>query len=236
MSTESQTAQSANQSDTSSNTVFVGRLSWGIDDARLAQEFSEVGQVHSSKVIKDRATGRSKGFGYVEFGNPEDAQKALALSGREVEGFNINVDISHPRAAPTPRTYNNDRSDRNDRGGDRNDRTSGNRARGGESAASSPPSDTVFVGNLSFDASEEDITSAFSGCGEITQIRLPRYHDSGKMKGYAYVQFSDIDGATKCVAMNGESISGRNVRLDFSKPREGRSGNGNGNGSYEARE
>jgi len=189
------------------NTVFVGRLAWSIDEARLAQEFAQYGSIQSTKVIKDRMTGRSKGFGYVEFASPAEAQAALAMSGTEIEGFAINVDISQPRVERAPRQYQNAGA-----GGYQAPREP-------RSYPKSEPSTTVFIGNLSFQATEQDIASTFAQCGAINQIRLPRYHDTGKMKGYAYLEFQDLDSATKCINLQDVNIAGRPVRLDYSQPR-----------------
>jgi nucleolin len=203
-------------------TIFVGRLAWAIDEPRLAEEFAQFGSITSTKVIRDRMTGRSKGFGYVEYSKPEEAQAALAMSGKEIEGFNINVDMSQPRQT----SYGGDRGAGNANGGSGREY---NAPRERREYPKSEPSSTVFVGNLSFQATEQDIQEAFSGCGAINQIRLPKYHDTGKMKGYAYVEFDDIEAAKACVNMQSATIAGRSVRLDFSQPRVERSyDNGNG--------
>ncbi|ORY80964.1 hypothetical protein BCR37DRAFT_348488 [Protomyces lactucae-debilis] len=203
-------------------TVFVGRLAWAIDESRLAEEFAQFGAITSTKVIRDRMTGRSKGFGYVEYETPEQAQAALAMSGKDIEGFNINVDMSQPRQT----SYGNG----NGGGGGGREY---NAPRERREYPKSEPSNTVFIGNLSFQATEQDIQEAFSGCGAINQIRLPKYHDTGKMKGYAYVEFDDLEAAKACVNMGTANIAGRDVRLDFSQPRAERSYD-NGGGAEEA--
>lgn len=225
------------------NTIFVGRLAWSLDEARLASAFAQFGQIQSTKIIRDRQTGRSKGFGYVEFATAAEAKAALSLHGTEIDGFAINVDLSQPRnvvqsTAGGPMLRREDSSPQASAAGNRSAATNAM-----AQAASRPPSEpstTVFVGNLSFAASERDLWTAFSACGLIKAVRLPRYHDTGKMKGYAYVEFEDIASATRCVEMGrrptaddanppligagggivgGASICGRPVRLDFTQPR-----------------
>jgi len=78
-------------------TVFVGQLSWNVDNDWLESEFSECGTVVSARVVLDRETGRSRGFGYVEFATSEEATKALESNGKDVDGRNIKVDLSLPR-------------------------------------------------------------------------------------------------------------------------------------------
>jgi RNA recognition motif-containing protein len=72
--------------------LFVGSLPFSLTDEELRQVFEEIGPVVSAKVIFDRATGRSKGFGFVEMENDADADKALQmLNGKEVKGRPIVV-------------------------------------------------------------------------------------------------------------------------------------------------
>ena len=78
--------------------LFVGSLPWSVDDAGLAQIFSQAGNVVSAQVVKDRDTGRSRGFGFVEVSTDEEAQAAVNnLNGTDVEGRKIVVNIARPR-------------------------------------------------------------------------------------------------------------------------------------------
>lgn len=78
--------------------LFVGSLPWSVDDAGLAQIFSQAGTVVSAQVVKDRDTGRSRGFGFVEMSTDEEAQAAVNnLNGTDVEGRKIVVNIARPR-------------------------------------------------------------------------------------------------------------------------------------------
>ena len=78
--------------------LFVGSLPWSVDDAQLAQIFSQAGTVVSAQVVKDRETGRSRGFGFVEMSSDEEAQAAVNnLNGTDVEGRKIVVNIARPR-------------------------------------------------------------------------------------------------------------------------------------------
>ncbi|MFH1767087.1 MAG: RNA-binding protein [Patescibacteria group bacterium] len=82
------------------NKLFVGNLSWSVDDAALEALFAPYGEITSARVVTDRESGRSRGFGFVEFANEEDAKKALeALDQSEVDGRAINVSIARPKEA-----------------------------------------------------------------------------------------------------------------------------------------
>ena len=78
--------------------LFVGNLSFDTTTADLEALFSQAGTCESAAVITDRATGRSRGFGFVEMSSTSEAQKAIAdLNGRELQGRTINVSEARDR-------------------------------------------------------------------------------------------------------------------------------------------
>lgn len=80
------------------NKLYVGNLSYSLRDADLEQCFAEFGTVLSAKVMIDRETDRSRGFGFVEMSNDNEAQAAIeGLNDHEVEGRNMTVNIARPR-------------------------------------------------------------------------------------------------------------------------------------------
>lgn len=79
--------------------LYVGNLPYSIDDARLQSKFAEFGAVSSAKVITDRETGRSKGFGFVEMDSDSEADTAIEkLNGAQLDGRAINVSEARPQA------------------------------------------------------------------------------------------------------------------------------------------
>ncbi len=78
--------------------LFVGNISWDASDDDLKQLFAEFGEVEEAIIIKDKFSGRSKGFGFVTFVNEEDADKAIeALHEKDFMGRNIVVNEAKPR-------------------------------------------------------------------------------------------------------------------------------------------
>ncbi len=78
--------------------IYVGNLSYEFDDQALSALFAEHGDVVSAKVIMDRDTNRSKGFGFVEMSDDASATKAIeAINGKEVGGRALNVNEARPR-------------------------------------------------------------------------------------------------------------------------------------------
>ncbi|MDD5728600.1 MAG: RNA-binding protein [Victivallales bacterium] len=101
--------------------LYVGNLAYSMRDDDLHALFSAHGSVDSARVIMDRVSGRSKGFGFVEMSDDEAARAAIeALNGTEIEGRNVVVNEARPREDKRPRGgFNRDRGDRGGYGRDR---------------------------------------------------------------------------------------------------------------------
>jgi len=87
--------------------LYVGGLAYSVTDSQLQQVFASHGKVESAKVITDRDSDRSRGFGFVEMSTQEEAEKAIAaLNGTLLEGRNLTVNLSRPREdRPTRGSY-----------------------------------------------------------------------------------------------------------------------------------
>lgn len=78
--------------------IYVGNLSYGVSEDNLKEVFEAYGQVTSCKVITDKYSGRSKGFGFVEMENDSEAQAAIdQLDGAEIDGRSVRVNEARPR-------------------------------------------------------------------------------------------------------------------------------------------
>jgi len=78
--------------------LYVGNLAYGVSNTDLENMFTPHGTVQSAQVIMDRETGRSKGFGFVEMGNNNEAQAAIsALNGKDADGRKLTVNEARPR-------------------------------------------------------------------------------------------------------------------------------------------
>lgn len=98
------------------------------------------------------------------------------------------------------------------------------------------PSTVLFIGNLSFGATEDIIWETFSPFGTVQNVRLPVYRDSGNSRGFGYVEFEDVEGAKAAFeGMNGEEIDGRPVRLDYSERERENGGGRRGRGGARGR-
>ncbi|MFY9183482.1 RNA-binding protein [Limnohabitans sp.] len=87
------------------NKLYVGNLPYSVRDGDLEQAFGEFGAVTSAKVMMERDTGRSKGFGFVEMGSDDEAQAAInGMNGQPLGGRNVVVNEARPMEARPPRT------------------------------------------------------------------------------------------------------------------------------------
>ena len=78
--------------------IYVGNLSWGLKEQDLADLFAPFGEVASAKIVMDKFTNRSKGFGFVDMPKDEEAQAAISqLNGSEIDGRNLVVNESRPK-------------------------------------------------------------------------------------------------------------------------------------------
>jgi RNA recognition motif-containing protein len=104
--------------------IYISHLSYGVDDNGLKEVFEAYGQVDSAKVITDKFTGKSRGFGFVEMPDEAEANKAIeALNQSEVNGMTINVNIAKPREERPRREFGGNGGGR----GGFNDRRNSNR-------------------------------------------------------------------------------------------------------------
>jgi RNA recognition motif-containing protein len=86
------------------NKLYVGNLSYSVSEEKLQELFSRHGSVASARVITDKFSGRSKGFGFVEMAFDEEAERAIAaLNGTEFEGRSIVVSEARPQEPRSPR-------------------------------------------------------------------------------------------------------------------------------------
>ncbi|KAL8868903.1 MAG: hypothetical protein Q9174_004676 [Haloplaca sp. 1 TL-2023] len=204
-------ATTSGSTEPSKGNLFVGNLSWNIDEEWLAREFEKHGELTGARIVYDKESGRSRGFGFVEFATEADRMAAYeAMKGTELDGRTINLDLAEAKKEKPANEY----QDRSKKYGDQ----------------TNAPSTTIFCANLAFGSSQDDVSDAFGEFGEVKAVRIPTDPGSGQMKGFAYVEFNSQDDATAAFeGMKGGSINGRPLRLDYATS-GGSGGGGRGGG------
>ncbi|UKZ80577.1 hypothetical protein TrVFT333_008339 [Trichoderma virens FT-333] len=156
----------------------------------LKEFFEKVGAVNEAQIVKDRISGRSKGVGYVEFKNEDSVQLALQLTGQKLLG--IPVIVQHTEAEKNRQARNPDASNGH---------------------PNSIPFHRLYVGNIHFNVTEQDLQAVFEPFGELEFVQLQK-DDNGRSRGYGFVQFRDAGQAREALEkMNGFDLAGRPIRV-----------------------
>ncbi len=91
----------------------------------------------------------------------------------------------------------------------------------------------LFVGNLSFEVTENDLQDAFTPFGPVTDVNLMTDRSTGRSRGFAFITMATPEGAQAAIqGMAGKDFKGRNLTVNEARPREERSGGGGGRGGY----
>ena len=184
--------------------VFIGNLSYDIDEATVKEAFKSCGEVTNVRWGMDRETGDFKGFGHIEFADTASTDLAVAMAGEMVLGRAIRVDYA--------KGSNKSKSP----GGGRKDE------RGyGPSSEKPPGCTTIFIGNLSFSIDEDSVWTKFGEAGEVVRVKLATDRETGEYRGFGHVEFSSTEAVDKAVKeIAGQKIAGREVRIDYAKGRD----------------
>jgi RNA-binding protein 23/39 len=161
-------------------TVFVQQLAARLRTKELIQFFEKVGPVKEAQIVKDRVSGRSKGYvkirnrreyanmtrsvGYVEFRNEESVPQAIQLTGQKLLGIPIIAQLTEAEKNRQART---------------SETVSGNH--------NSVPFHRLYVGNIHFSITESDLQNVFEPFGELEFVQLQK-EDGGRSRGYGFVQ------------------------------------------------
>ena len=179
--------------------LYVGNLSFDTTEETLRKTFGEFGTVTDIFLPFYRDSGKPRGFAFVSFSERSAAEKAIsAMDGQELDGRQIKVNESQPK-------------------------TDFNASGGGGFNAAGLADVKLYVGNLSFESTEESVRAAFEQYGAITDCFLPTDRESGQIRGFAFVTMAAAD-AEKALAMDGAEIDGRAVKVNESRPKPNRGG------------
>lgn len=205
--------------------LFMAGLPDSVTEEVLRGLFQETGaQVTELTLPRDRATGRPRGFAFVRLGSQDEADRARQeLDGRIVDGKMISVRPFHadPPAGregggPAPR---GDRPPREGGGGFGGDRPP--RGPGGGGGAQAAPDRTLYVGNLPYDATQEEVDALLRNAGAEAPVRvyLPLDQD-GRKRGFGFVTMASAEAANAALeALKGADLRGRRLIINIAHPK-----------------
>lgn len=196
-----------------STRLYVGNLPSRLCFPELEDLFTPFGPIANAELMTDPATGWSRGFGFVEMTNTEDAQAAMtSLNGREVEGNSLVVtEASLMRGGPSR--------------GERGLRSTGGDAARPSSGPARSRGTRLFVGNLPYTATASDVENLFKEAGTVTSVSLVTDRGTGQSKGFAFVEMGSKEEAEAAISrFNGQTELGRALKVNEARPAERRGG------------
>jgi RNA recognition motif-containing protein len=186
--------------DGSDHTIFVGDLAADVTDAMLEEIFkASYPSVKGANVVTDRATGRSKGYGFVRFGDATEQARAMTeMNGAQLSTRHMRIGpAANKKNMSTQQTYSSN---------------AGYQSSQGNEASNDPNNTTIFVGGLDSNIDENYLKQVFTPYGEVNHVKIP----VGKRCGF--VQFTSRSCAEGAInALNGTLIGSSNVRLSWGR-------------------
>jgi len=200
---------SAAAGESAPSVVFVGGLSYDAEESDVRDFFKDCGAISTVRIPVFEDSGKKRGIAFVEFETKEAADAAVALDGETMMDRYLKISHSTPKSN-APRD---------------------NKPFAKEMSEKPEGCKTIFVGNLSWQATEDDLRTAFESCGNVWSVRIATDRDTGKSKGFGHVEFETEEGVDNAVKMAGAEIGGRQIRIDYAGGRpEGGAGGGRGGG------
>lgn len=201
--------------------IFVGGFGPAVTEAHLEAAFAPFGSVLETRVVLDRATGRSKGYGFVTFANSESAADAVNAPGVALDGrpctvnYATNTDLRRsqdvapdaqhreaphapPGLAPSPYAF----------------------------LAGTPGDKRLFIASLPPAVSEERLRELVGVLGEISDCRIVMDRETGQSKGYGFITFYDAQCAAKAALVGTLHIDGRRCPINLASAKAKRSSEG----------
>lgn len=177
--------------------LFVGNLPYDVDSEKLAHLFERAGIVEVAEVIYNRESGQSRGFGFVNMSNVEEAEKAVEMFNRyDCNGRLLSVNKATPRGSipeRPPREFE-------------------------------PSSVRIYVGNLPWQVDDARLEQVFSKHGKVVNARVVYDQETGRSRGFGFVTMaSKSDHEDAIEALDGQTLDGRSIRVNVAeeRPRRG---------------
>jgi nucleolin len=183
-----------------SASLFLGNLSWSIDEDSIRKLFEGCGEIQ--RIKWHEREGQFTGKAFLDFDSVDSATKAAAKSGQDLKGRPVRITFS--------------------KGG--NGGAAGGKGAGASGRVERPykpegakPDGCVelFCGNLPWSIDDDKITDFFKDCGTVTATRWLNDKETGDFKGVGWVTFSSTEEVDKAVEMGGEQLDGRPIRIDY---------------------
>ena len=174
--------------------IWIGNLPWTASKATLRDFITGHCQIEDDMITRihmptpskgalatshPRQKPQNKGFAYIDLSSNDALKEVLALSEKLMDGRRVLIKDSKSFEGRPPIEQKD--------------------ASGTDPVSGKPPNKRVFVGNLGFDITKEDVEEHLAQCGDLNELHIATFEDSGKCKGYAWVEFTELESAKRAV-------------------------------------
>ncbi|CAO2821581.1 unnamed protein product [Amaranthus hypochondriacus] len=200
--------------DSDQGKLFVGGISWETDEEKLKEYFGQYGDVYQANIMRDKTTGRPRGFGFVLFSDPSVVDRVLqdkhTIDGRTVEA---------KRAMSREDQQNSGRGN------------NGGRDVGGGNIRTKK----IFVGGLPPTLTDEGFRQYFETYGSVTDVVIMYDQNTNRPRGFGFISFDNEDAVDRVLQNTFHDINGKQVEVKRALPKDANPGMGNrggGGGGY----
>ncbi|KAL2456649.1 RNA-binding (RRM/RBD/RNP motif) family protein [Forsythia ovata] len=184
--------------ETDQGKLFIGGISWDTDEGRLKEYFGAYGEVIEAVIMKDRTTGRARGFGFVVFAEPTVAERVVkekhTIDGRTVEA---------KKAVPRDDQHLVNRNSNSTQGSPGSGRTK-----------------KIFVGGLASTVTESDFKNYFYQFGTIVDVVVMYDHNTQRPRGFGFITYDSEDAVDRALHKTFHELNGKMVEVKRAVPKE----------------
>lgn len=191
--------------------VIVFGLPFQSSEEDIRGHFGEIQDILNVKVMMGQ-DGRPRGKAFIKFGSEQSMNDALALNGSNLGGRNISVELTDKMKG------DNQGGQGGFQGGNRQNFQPRQNYQAGP-PEHVPENTNVMVKNLAFSVDEAKLQNVFAGCGPIKQVRICKKED-GSSRGFGFIDFTSLESSKNALKKSGEKIDGRNIEVNYSRPRD----------------
>ncbi|KAJ4704058.1 heterogeneous nuclear ribonucleoprotein 1-like [Melia azedarach] len=178
--------------------LFIGGISWDTNEDRLREYFQTFGEVLEAVIMKDRATGRARGFGFIVFADPAVAERVV-MQKHMIDGRTVEAKKAVPRDDQNIQNRNN-----------------------GSIHGSPGPARTkkIFVGGLASTVTESDFKKYFDQFGTITDVVVMYDHNTQRPRGFGFITYDSEEAVDKVLLKTFHELNGKMVEVKRAVPKE----------------
>ncbi|XP_020221157.1 heterogeneous nuclear ribonucleoprotein 1 [Cajanus cajan] len=180
--------------------LFIGGISWDTNEDRLRQYFQNFGDVVEAVIMKDRITGRARGFGFIVFADPSVAERVV-MEKHVIDGRTVEAKKAVPRD-------------------DQNVLNRSNSSSHGSPGPTPTRTKKIFVGGLASTVTESDFKKYFDQFGTITDVVVMYDHNTQRPRGFGFITYDSEEGVEKVLHKTFHELNGKMVEVKRAIPKE----------------